>query len=96
MSYLLEQLQAYQEQLRELEVNRQWQHSGADRARLPPIQGASGSQIEGGESSGVEGVGGRYPGAEAHEMMAPVYAEQAIMSVNGPVRHLCLPLHISS
>ena len=47
MGYLLEQLQAYQQQLRELELHRQWQqHTAAqERGRLPPIAGASGQSV---------------------------------------------------
>mmetsp|Transcript_32875 Transcript_32875/g.81871 ORF Transcript_32875/g.81871 Transcript_32875/m.81871 type:complete len:543 (+) Transcript_32875:219-1847(+) len=87
LSYLLEQLQAYQQQLRELELNRQWQqHSVAqERAKLPPIP--PGQPPDGGRyGEGFDGMTGRFPGSEAQEMMGPVFAEQAIMSVNGPVR----------
>ena len=80
MGYLLEQLQAYQQQLRELELHRQWQqHTAAqERGRLPPIAGASGHAPEALIFSDDGGSPGVMPGA--------AYAGHSMMSVNGPVR----------
>ena len=78
MSYLLEQLQAYQQQLRELELHRQWQqHTAAqERSKLPPIAGASGHAPEALIFSDDGGSPGVMPGG---------YAGHSMMSVNGPV-----------
>jgi hypothetical protein len=48
VAYLLEQLQAYQQQLRELELHRQWQQHSTHRdgQRLPPIGPPPGLQPE--------------------------------------------------
>jgi len=93
MQYLLDQLQAYQQQLRELELHRQWQqHTAAqERNRLPPIAGAvaPSEQLMFGQGGMQADLGpGGYPsGPDAPGMLGGAgYGEHAMMSVNGPVR----------